>query len=434
MTNARDNQIKLADIVSPIDFGAVGNGVADDKAALLAAFATGKVVDGGNRTYAVTGTVQPAAFAGFQNATLLQLDQSSIEACCTLYVLNKSNFFIRNVKIDRGDQPVPNSAYASNPNGALNYVFGLKIEGSGVTYSKNVTLDNVEVTGDGSGNGIGLWWVEEFALNECYVHNMNSRVDGSTDDNIQGIWFSNAANGTISNCRVEKVYSWNGSTYTNIYSRGFTFSNTRNCTITNCNSIQVEQCFDFTGTGDGVDGNRFLSISNCFADLGGTVGFKFANACHDIVVTGCTALRCGWIGFTVGGMTDPATSVPERVDFVGCQAINTGYITSRPTVIYKIGFFVSREPDVDGYQPRSIRFIGCFVKDNQTPKTTVTGFSNTVYAAEYPTAGYNKSWANVVVNCYCDEGITFIDNISLKPNCCSQINSPKYSRFGLDGH
>ncbi len=97
---------------------------------------------------------------------------------------------------------------------------------------------------------------------------------------------------------------------------------------------------------------------------------------------------------------------------MGCQAINSGYITSRPTTTYKVGFFVSREPEVDGYQPRSIRFIGCFVKDNQTPKTTVRAFVNTVFVAEYPTTGYNKNWANVVINCQCDEGITFIDGIS----------------------
>lgn len=418
-SKAFQNADKLNGIVSVLQFGAVGDGVADDTAAVLAALQSGFVVDGGGLTYAVSGTVQPSSFKGLRNCTLKQTNQAGVLACVTLYIKDISDFTIQNVSIDRGTNPYPNAAYDSNPDGALNYVFGLKIEGTGAAYTTNFELNDVEVYGDGSGNGIGLWWCSDFNMSGCYVHDMNARLTGAiTNDIIQGIWLSNCESGSITSCRVNRVYSWNGTTYTNIYGRGFAFGNTRNIQMTGCNSRLVEQCYDFTGTGDSSppDGNRFLTIGNCTADTGGSVGFKFANACHDIIVTGCHAYRCGWMGFMVSGMKQAGTSIPERVDFVGCQAVNTGYITSRPTSTYKVGFYISREPEVDGYQPRSIRFLNCFVKDNQATKTTVRGFWNTVYVTEYPAAGYDKNYANVAIGCHVDEGIIAFDAIG--PNVC----------------
>ena len=421
-SKAFQNADKLNGIVSVLQFGAVGDGVTDDTTAVLAALQSGFPVDGGGLTYAVSGTVQPSSFKGLRNCTLKQTNQSGVLACVTLYIKDISGFFIDNVSIDRGTNPYPNAAYDSNPNGALGYVFGLKVEGTGATYSNDFWIKNVEVFGDGSGNGIGLWWCKDFEVSGCYVHDMNARLTGSiTDDIIQGIWLSNCDNGVLSGNRVSRIYGWNGTQYTNIYGRGFAFGNVRNITVGDCISTLVEQAFDFTGTGDGVNGCRFLTVSNCIADTAGTVGFKFANACHDIIVTGCHAYRCGWFGYVVSGMTVAGTSIPERVDFVGCQAVNTGYITSRPTSTYKVGFYISREPDVDGYQPRSIRFLSCFVKDDQNPKTTVYGFWNSVFAIEYPATGYNKNYANVAVDCHVDAGIYPFNQIT--PNICQSRRS-----------
>jgi hypothetical protein len=65
---------KLRDLVLPSDFGAVGDGVADDTAALSNALNSGYVIDGGGYTYRVTSEITvsvPCTFLGGGNTTII---------------------------------------------------------------------------------------------------------------------------------------------------------------------------------------------------------------------------------------------------------------------------------------------------------------------------------------------------------------------------
>ena len=70
---ARTVQSKLRDTVSVKDFGAVGNGVADDTAAIVAACAASNSIDFPTGTYKITATIEPGAnkFLNFSNVTIL---------------------------------------------------------------------------------------------------------------------------------------------------------------------------------------------------------------------------------------------------------------------------------------------------------------------------------------------------------------------------
>lgn len=67
---ARTVKDKLLEIVSPADFGATGDGVADDTAAVEAALSTGKLVDGMGLVYKITSPVATTTTTRLRNATL----------------------------------------------------------------------------------------------------------------------------------------------------------------------------------------------------------------------------------------------------------------------------------------------------------------------------------------------------------------------------
>lgn len=73
LTSGYTVEDKLAQTVSVKDFGAVGNGVADDTAAIVAACAASNSIDFPAGTYKITSTIEPGAnkFLNFSNATIL---------------------------------------------------------------------------------------------------------------------------------------------------------------------------------------------------------------------------------------------------------------------------------------------------------------------------------------------------------------------------
>ena len=451
-TTARTLASHFSDSVSPLNFGAIGNGTTDDRAALKLALESGKPVDGGGRTYGINGSLQPTSFKGLRNCTLKQLNTASGGANITLRITNIGDFFIDNIKVDRGNNP---ESVTTNINGFINNEScGITIEGTTATYSRNFTISNVEIFGDGSGNGIAILQCEFFTMHNVVVRDMRAKLpdiaitgdattnritvpstnsanytngtifnflslsnttdfitgriykvanksgdtfevqllDGTPvnitvnitgvmptgfndDDCLQGILFSNVSNAKVSNSQVQNLECWASPynpyglspRYGAVRSRGWAFGNVRVSNFVGCQVGNVEQGFDFTGTGEGTNGNRNIVISNCYASFVGSVGFKFANACHDITITGCTTNQSQVLGMTVGGPRE-GSSVPERILFNGCSVINTGLTfndfnrgaesSERPA------FYVSNDSGgVDFSSPRGIRFMNCTVQD-----------------------------------------------------------------------
>lgn len=367
----------VGDVVSPIDFGAVGNGITDDTTAILAALNSGKVVDGGNATYAVTGQVTPTSFVGLRNATLKQLAPTTSN-CKTLYLDSFSNFFLDNVSIDR--------------NGGLTVGNIQNYGGLWIVGCDNFQLNSVKAYNGGPGNGITVWQSSYFSLTDCVVKDLTYNLSPApTDDVIDGFWFSDCNNFSVIGCQVRDLTS---STGTNVYTRGFAFGGTTAVTVTGCVVDNVDQCYDFTGS----IGNSHFVVGDSVASNGGSVGFKFANSAYSGAVSNCTASDCGYFGFVVSGPTEVSNPNPQDITFTNCVAINTGsngrWVLSNP-----VGFKVDRQPDVTNYYPAGIRFVDCTVVDNQVSPTTIYGFQNTVYVNTYPTTGYNQPDSNICVNC-----------------------------------
>jgi hypothetical protein len=400
---------KLSEIVSVKDFGAVGDGITNDTAAVLAALQSGFVVDGGGLTYGISGTMQPSSFKGLRNANFVQLAPTTA-GVATLYIYALSDWFIDNCKFDMGS--VTNTG--SNDDSSKS---ALRVRNADGSYCENFRISGVTVTGDGNGSRIQVRQSKRFTITECLVHDcVAGFTPDPTNDIMNGFDIGDCANFTISNCNVYNLRCILSGTPSNRYTRGFLFTEIRDCAITGCNSTINDQAFDFSGavitgvTPAYYEGNRRFTISGCTANSAGTWGFKFANVTHDGLVTGCIANNSGNGGFIcspAGNIaTTPARFCTSNIDFVGCKVVNV--LASGGAGANAEAFRVAAGSGGTGFEtyPRGIRFRSCEVIDNQTSPTTVSGFISDVAVVRFPTTDWDKNISNTAVSCSVGPGVT----------------------------
>jgi hypothetical protein len=406
-------QEALRRTVSPKDFGAVGNGVTDDKAAVKLALESGFIVDGGGLTYAISGTCEPTSFVGLQNANFIQIGNNTATNFSTLKIVGFNNFFIDNVTINMGTNVT--TLFSDDGNNGL-YVAGAAYNDN----SRNFNITCVTVTGNGCGTGIHVRHAERFTVSNCLVHN---RISGSspdpTNDSQNGIAIVNCANFVLSDSNVYNLRTRLASVDTVRRTRGILLAEIRDSSIVGCNATLVDQGFDFSGAYDaGLSyiGNRRWTIGNCTANNCATFGFKFANVTRDGLVTGCVASNTGSIGFV---FSPSSVALPiglekyntQNIDVVGCKVVNalgTGFSGSNAT-----GFRMMAGVTYPTY-PRSIRLKDCGVIDTQDVPTTTVAYASDV---DFPSAPA-EDIANTTQGCTFSNNITAGFTNSIGPNLC----------------
>ena len=402
--------------LSPLYLFAAGDGVVDDTAIMLEALESGLIVDGGGRSYGISGTLLPSSFKGLRNATLVQLTPGIGRV---LSIVDLDNFFIDNVKIDMG---TPVNV------GTMGDDFGLHI-GKTATGCSNFKLNRVEVYNGGPNSGIAIIDGSDFQVSDCVVRDFAfdfGNGNDPIDDVLQMIYLVRCTDFTFSNCHVRRAYGtlyagdWAG--ITPRYSRGFTMTGCSLFSLVGCSAVEVDQGFDFTGS----LGNSAFTVTGCYARDCESLGFKFANSSNEGLVSNCHVDDCGLVGFVVSGGAGDGVTVPycRDIHFVNCRAYNIGSFGEwEPNGGVPRGFAVWAGVVADGGDvtyPRGIKFINCHAIDRQASPTMDFGFQAdaTVVATSPTSTGYDKDELNELIGCSSYGVTTFQQNFHF-PFCAT---------------
>lgn len=327
----RDVNDRLKDYVSVKDFGAVGDGVADDTAALRAALQTGKPVDGLGLTYLITSTITVGNLKSFKNATVTYPDLGNQSDGQVLRITN-GDFVLDTVKIIYGDSPFRST---SGPNGGLNDYQGVRVEGDG-TRPSNFTLRDCLFTGDGSGTHVFIVSCDDFSVTGCHVYDSKAQDPLGTDDQLQGFSILNCSRYTISNSTARNLLTYETrafastgvnteNTYTNINTRGFVNSMGSDYSVVGCHATLVDQGFDVTGSGV----NTRWVFTACTAYKCGATGFKAANGISFGMFSDCIAKEVGLYSFLASSNNDLNDhDVARYISMNNCKAIDAGTASS----------------------------------------------------------------------------------------------------------
>ncbi len=351
-------------------FGAVGDGVADDKAAILAAInaaiaasaATTRSVPvvGSGLVHGVSGNLELPDGAHMRDVALKQLDPDAAGDVRTLTSDDADSIRLVRVTVDRN---------GDGTNGALSDDAGIYISGGSGHY-----FEDLEVFGDDIGTGIAIVGASDFRCVRLYARDMNYDLGADPgDDRVQGIWFQNCSKFAIVDPLAHDLGGNFGAGATTRWSRGIVYGGCSDFTVHNPRGWNVDQGHDITGS----DGNVRFEITGGLMQDCYTFGFKFANSARDGTITGAVALRCGQAGFIASGPADTISIMTSDLDFVGCKSYDSGSNGAYGTAA---GFRITDGGAGAAGSTRGIRFIGCKAHDRQGSPTMDYGFLNDVAA------------------------------------------------------
>ncbi len=363
-------------VVDPCNpaYGAVGNGIADDRVAVLraitAGIALGKPVCGFGRTYGVSGDLSLIASSWLQDISFKQLSPADASRR-TLVSSGADNIQLVRVTVNRN---------GNGTNGDIGAAAGVWIEGG-----SGHNLEDVEVYGDDMGSGVVMMNASRFQMTRVHVHDILYALGADPgDDRIQGVWFTGCSNFTHTDTLCHDFGGNFGSGATRRWSRAIVYGGCRDFAVVNPRAWDTDQGHDVTG---GPANNERFSITGGLMRDCKTYGFKFANTARDATITGAIAERCGLVGFEVSGGADLAPNTCD-LDFVGCVAYDTG---SNGYWGSPRGFDISDNAATAG-ATRGIRFINCKAHDRQAVPTMLYGFLN-------DTVANTDGRYNEVINC-----------------------------------
>lgn len=289
MALTKANVRMLDDVfITPSQFNAVGDGVADDTTALNAAMAAAanKVLDGGGKTYKVSSTINMPSNIVFQNATLTFATDSDI---CLAATGTQDTALSLAADVSAGGRVLTLSSgdAATLSEGDMVYItdsqdFSTGIARSEINFVKSVSGTSVTMVSDfftpytvaNSATVSKIHGKENITLRNIVLI---GKDDAVTPANQSAATFENCKNVNLETCKFEKFDTRlatfarcahvhvSGCYFSNADRFGFGYGTTASkgthyMTVTNC-TFELLRHGVTTGGSEGI--NRFLTVTNC---------------------------------------------------------------------------------------------------------------------------------------------------------------------------
>jgi hypothetical protein len=346
-------------------FGGVGDGKADDTAAVRQALSSGCAVSGEDGSYRVTGNLELPSDTDLSDATILPAT-SGHGPVRSLYTIRASNIRLTNVRIDRGSNPSLGLGSNVDP-----YRVHLDTAAIWLANVIDATLTDVEVFGDGVGTGIKVIASSNVRLIRPHVHDMRWQSPVQPENEVMvGIWVVQSRDVTIDKPRVANLTptaiqatGGRASGRRNNMTDGVTSSGTHGLVIEGAEIWNVGEGFDFSGT---FTTSNF-TISGAHVRDVDSFCYKMTNRQGPGTIVNSTALRCGLGGYVLAG---PVTGI----QLINDQALDIGsnghWKASSPK-----GFALQEQR---GEVPTDITIQNSKAIDTQARPTMTYGFFNQV--------------------------------------------------------
>jgi hypothetical protein len=345
-------------------FGVLADGTTNNASAvsswLTKAAAAGVWADGQGGVIGVSGNITLPDGSRLRNAAFKQLSPNASNRRTLTKTSGQGPLYLKSVKVDKN---------GSTTDGTIADAAAIWIANI-----NDVTLDNVEVTGNSKGAGIRCDSCSRLRIVRPYIHDM--RWSASSDpgtEQLVGLLLNSCSDVDIVDVLIRNIDGVIGAGAPRAFQTdGITIGGSSLFRIAGGSVQNCGEGIDVTGS---LGCSRFSIVGVQAIDCD-SFGFKFANSISEGIISACIARSCGYAGFVVGGAVGASLPRCEDILFLACKAVSTGS-NGNWSASDTAGFMVL-QGSYDQHLPANIRFVECEAIDEQVSPTMKYGFLNQI--------------------------------------------------------